>query len=83
VLVQLAQVSLAKGDAVPVEELEDLDRDLAPIRKPIAQISGGEASCFRVVAQIESGRQYFKNGLAQKEMIVGDFIRPTDSSGEF
>ena len=41
-----SQVAAAQGHAVPVEELQDLDRDLAAVLDPVAEGGGGEDPAF-------------------------------------
>src|SRR6185312_14836544 len=46
--VDAPQVAAAQRDAVPVEEFEDLDCDLAAIVEPVAQLRGAELVAFRI-----------------------------------
>ena len=41
-LVDAAQIAAPQGDAVAIEEFEDLDRDLAAVVEPVAELRGGE-----------------------------------------
>jgi hypothetical protein len=43
-LVDAAQIATAYGHAVTVEELENLDRDLAAVVEAVAQLGGGKLS---------------------------------------
>ncbi|MFI5010954.1 MAG: hypothetical protein ACHQAY_01265 [Hyphomicrobiales bacterium] len=46
-LVDAAQIAPAQRDAVTIQELENLDRDLASILQPVAELGGAELALWR------------------------------------
>ena len=46
-----APIAPAQGHAAAIEELEDLDRDLAPVGQAIAELGGGKAACLGPAAR--------------------------------
>ena len=73
-LVDAAQIAAAQGDAVAVEEFENLDRDLATVVDPVAELRRGELAVRRSGAEIDNDADHLGHGLAQKEMIVSDLV---------
>ena len=82
-LVDAAQIVPVQGDAVPVEEIENLDRDLAAVVDAVAKLRGGEDSIFSVSRDIGYDGHHFVDRPAQEKMIVRHFIRPSQTPGQF
>ncbi|HXA37962.1 MAG TPA: hypothetical protein VNW53_03105 [Phenylobacterium sp.] len=80
--VHSAQIALAQGDAVPVEELENLDGDLAAVVDAVAELRGGEGAALRPAGLLHADRDHLPHGRAQEEVILRDLVRPTQSSRE-
>ena len=73
-LVDAAKIAPPKCDAMTVEEFEHLNRDLAAIVKPVAKLRRSELSVRSLGSEIGGNLHHLRNGAAQKEMIVSDFI---------
>ena len=52
-LVDAAEVAAPQRHAVAVEEFEDLDRDLAAVVEPVAQLRGGELALRACVGNVD------------------------------
>ena len=73
-LVDAPNVTAAQGHAVPVEEFEDLDRNLAPVVDAIAKLRRTELAIGRVCADVDDNVDHFRDSAAQKEMVVRDLV---------
>src|SRR6202023_645365 len=73
-LVDAAQIAAAQGDAMAVEEFQNLDRDLAAVVDPVAELRRGELAVRRRRAEIADDADHLGHGLAQEEMIVLDLV---------
>ena len=79
--VDAAQVAAAQGDAVAVEELEDLDRHLAAVVEPVAELRGAEAG--RCSASSSAAiADHLADGVAQEEVVVGDLVHAAHAGEE-
>ena len=63
-----------KRDAVAVEEFEDLDRDLAAVVEPVAELRRGELAVRRRAPRVDGDLHHLGHGAAQEEMIVRDLV---------
>ena len=52
-LVDAAQIAAAQGDAVAIEEFEDLDRDLAAVVEAVAKLRRSELAILRLRAAVD------------------------------
>src|ERR1700733_8578355 len=77
-----AQIIPLQGDAVAVEEVENLDGNLAAVLNTVAKLRGGEHSIFGVSRNIGRDTHHFVDRRAQEKVIVSDFIHPSQASGE-
>src|SRR5262249_6563673 len=73
--VDAPQVTAARGDTVAIKELQDLDRDLAAVVEPVAQLRGAELA-VRCLGG-ERGKQMRDLGDrgAQEEMVGRHFVK--------
>ena len=81
--VDAAQIIPLQGDAVAVEEVENLDGNLAAVLNTVAKLRGGEHSIFGVSRNIGRDTHHFVDRRAQEKVIVGYFIRPSQAPGQF
>src|SRR5260370_35758471 len=77
-----AQIVPLQRDAMAVEELENLDGNLAAVLDPVAKLSGGEDAAFAVSRDIGHDGHYLMHRRAQEEMIVRHFVGPSHAPGE-
>ena len=77
------KVSASKGHAVPVEKLQDLDRDFATIVKPIAKLRGRKLPVGSSSGKIGRYREHLRDHGAREEMIVRNFIDLAHSGEQF
>ena len=63
--IHASQVAAAQRDAVTIEEFENLDRDLAAVVKPIAELRGRELSLFRGGGYIGRDSHHLGDGRAR------------------
>ncbi|MCK9908856.1 hypothetical protein MXD81_06935 [Microbacteriaceae bacterium K1510] len=73
-LVDAAQIAAAQGDAMAIEEFEDLDRDLSAIVDAVAKLRCGELPARCRSGAIDNDLHHLGDGRAQEEMIVRHFI---------
>src|SRR5690606_27787130 len=68
-----AEVASSHGHAMAVKELEDLDRHLAAVVEPVAQLGGAEEP----VGSVEVGGDLrdLAHGIAQEEVVVRDLMQ--------
>ena len=59
---------------MPVEELQNLNCDLAAVVEAVAKLRGGEFAIGRMGAEVDDDLRHLRHGVAQKEMIVGDLV---------
>src|SRR6202042_2338877 len=81
--VDAAQIVPVQGEAMAIEELENLDGDLAPVLDAVAKLRGGEDAIFAMSREIDHDGRHFVDRRAQEKMIVRHFIRPSETSGQF
>ncbi|HEX3365762.1 MAG TPA: hypothetical protein VHS75_11950 [Phenylobacterium sp.] len=81
--VDTSQIALAQRDAVPIEEFEDLDGDLAAVVDAVAELRGGEGPAVRPSGLLKADGDHLPDCRAQEEVILRDLVGPTQSSGEF
>src|SRR5882757_432785 len=81
--VDAAPVIPFQGDAMAVEEIENLDGNLAPVVNAVAKLRGGEESIFSMSRNICRDCHHFVHRWAQEKVIVRHFIRPSQASGQF
>src|ERR1700747_116552 len=81
-LVDPSQVAPLQGHAVAVEEVEDLDGDLAAVLDPVAKLRGGEDSALGASSDIGHDGHHLVDRRAQEEMIMRYFICPPQTPGE-
>ena len=72
--VDAPQIAAPHRDAVPVEKLEDLDRDLAAVIHLIPEQRGVELSIRRFAGQLRRDLHHLGDGVAQEEVIMRHFI---------
>ncbi len=77
------QITLAQGHATTIEELENLNRDFAPARRPIAELCGGETGMCGPSGQIGDNPDHLAHSRAQEEMVVRDLVRPPNTASAF
>ena len=63
-----------KRHAVAVEEFEDLDRDLAAVVEPVAELRGGELALRGLRRDVGDDLDHLGDRVAQEEMIVRDLV---------
>src|SRR5271170_5141300 len=80
--VDAAQVTPIEGDAVAIEKIQNLDCDLAPVLDAIAKLGCGKAAVFRAPGDIGDDPYHLMGGRTQEKMIVRDFVRPSQPSGQ-
>src|SRR5215467_3212093 len=74
VLVHAAQVATAQSDAMTIEELEDLDRDLAAVIDLIAELRSRELALFSGRGQARGDLHHFRDRIPEEEMVVRDLV---------
>jgi hypothetical protein len=74
VFVDAPQIAAAQCNAVTIEELENLDRNLAAIVYPIAELRSAELSVRQGRAEIDDDFNHLRYARAQKEMVARNFI---------
>ena len=72
--IDAAQVLPADGEAVPVEELEDLDRHLAAVVKPVAELGRGELAVGGTACHVDGDLGHALHNGAQEEVVGGDLV---------
>ena len=65
-----------------IEEFENLDRNLAAVVEPIAELGGGEP-VRRFGREIGGDVRHFGDCAAKKEMIVRHLVDLPDAAAEF
>src|SRR4051794_21285012 len=80
--VDAPKVAATRRHAVAIEEVEDLDRDLASVVEPIAELRRAELTLGGAYRQLACDRRHLGDSGAQEEMVVGDFIDPPHARGE-
>ena len=79
VFVDPAQIATPERDAVPIEEIEYLNRDLPAIVHTIAKLRGGEYAAWILCCEFRSDRDHFAHCPAQEKMIMRHFIDTTEA----
>src|SRR5262245_52632137 len=72
--VDAAQVLAADGETVPVEELQDLDGDFAPVVEPVAELGGTEPALRRLGGQVDGDLGHLLHHGAEEVVVVRDLI---------
>jgi len=72
--IDATKIAAAQGDAVAVEELEDLNRHLSPVQHPVTELRGRELPVGCVSAKILNDTDHFGDRLAQEEVVVRHLI---------
>jgi len=67
-------IAAPKRHAMSVEELEDLDRDLAAVVKPVAKFRRREFSGGTPLREFDGDRGHLGDRGAQEEMIVRNVV---------
>jgi hypothetical protein len=73
-LVDATDIAAAQCDAVAIEKLENLNRNLAPVIEPVAELGGGKLTVRHPGSEADSSFDYFRHGAAEEEVIVSDLI---------
>jgi hypothetical protein len=68
--IDATKIAATQGDAVAIEELKDLDRDLSPILYLITELRGGELPVECMLTNFQSNANHLGDGVTQEEMIV-------------
>ncbi|HWA49189.1 MAG TPA: hypothetical protein VG742_12995 [Dongiaceae bacterium] len=79
VRVDAPPVAATHGEALPIEELKDLDGDLAAVVEPVAERSRVEAAIFRMDGDITGDLCHLRDRIDQEEMVqrhLIDFAAP-------
>jgi hypothetical protein len=82
VFVDAAKVTTPQRHAMAIEEFKNLDRHLAAVVEPIAELGGGEA-IRRFGREVGGDVRHFGDCAAKKEMIARHFVDLADAAGEF
>src|SRR5690606_20193750 len=72
--VDAAQIATAQGEAEAVEEIEDLDGDLAAVVHAIAEGGSTEPAVIAAGSQVFCEAGHFAHHLAGEEVVVGDLV---------
>jgi hypothetical protein len=78
--IDATQITAAQGDPVAIEEFEDLDRNLAPVLHLVAKLRGRELPVRRLPAKDLNDADHLGDGIAQEEMVVGDFVELAEAT---
>ena len=68
------QISTPDCHAVPVEEVEDLDCNLAPVLYPVTELGGDEGMIRRARGELGDNADHFLHRRAQEEVIMHQLI---------
>lgn len=68
------QIAAPQRDAMTIEKFQDLDRDLASILEPVAELRGDELAVVGMRRDIGHDPHHFGDRGAEKEVIVRDLI---------
>ena len=72
--VQPALIAAPQCHAMAVEELKDLDRDLASIVETVAQLCGDELAVLGMRRDVGYDLNHFSDGAAQEKVIRRDLV---------
>src|SRR5215510_8761733 len=72
--IDAANVTTAHGDAVPIKEFQDLDRNLAAIFDAVTELRCTELAVSCTRAAVDHDFDHFGNGVTQEKVIVRDFV---------
>ena len=78
-LVDATQIAAAQGDAVPIEEFQDLDRDLASVVDRSRNCAAVNWPFGAFAAMSMHDLDHLGDGAAQEEMVLRDFVAPFPS----
>jgi hypothetical protein len=73
-LVDAPNVAATQGDAMAVEEFQDLDCDLAPVVDAIAKLTRAELAVSGLCADVDHDLDHFRDSAAQEKMVVRDLV---------
>ena len=79
--VDAPQVTAPQGDAVPVEEFEDVDGYLAPAARTVAKLCGAELPIM-LCRQTADDLDDLSQRRVKEEVIMRDLMHRADASGE-
>src|SRR5262249_48486843 len=82
-LVHAAQIAAAQRHAMTVEELENLDRNLAAVVEPIAKQRGGELTVLALGSDVAGNVDHLADRAAQEEVVVRDLVHLSHSAEQF
>ncbi|HTT85150.1 MAG TPA: hypothetical protein VMF67_16860 [Rhizomicrobium sp.] len=80
--VDAAQIATPDRGAVPIEEIENLDRDFAAVAKPITELRGGEQPVRCRVRDIRRDGQHLADSRSQKKLVMRDLVDASKPRGE-
>ena len=81
--VQPSHVAAPDRHSVAIEEVQDLDRDLAPVVDPISELTGRKHPFGSSAREIPDDPGHFGHRGAGEEMIRRDLVDAAGSAGEF
>ena len=79
--VDAPQVAPAQGHAMAVEELEDLDRDLAAVVDPVAKLGGGEGAARDRFREVGDDAVISRTVERRKKWSCADLVDPAHAGG--
>ncbi|HWY16266.1 MAG TPA: hypothetical protein VNX86_14105 [Rhizomicrobium sp.] len=77
-----AQIAAPERDAVPIEEIENLDRYLATVLDAIAKLRSREFAVGSGRSHAGSDRQHLADGVAQEKVIMRHLVHAAQSRNE-
>ena len=80
--IDATKIAAAQGDAMAIEEFEDLDRDLAPVLNAITKLRGRELPVRGLLAKSLNDADHLGDGVAKEEVIVRDLVELPEAAQE-
>jgi hypothetical protein len=81
--IRAAQVALAQRDAVPVEEFQYLDGNLAPVVEAVPELRGRECGPRRSGRYVDAYVDHLGHRFAREEMVVRHLVDPPQPTEQF
>jgi len=78
--IDATKIAPTQGDAVAVEELQDLDGDLSPVVNAIPELRRRELSVRSMKSEILDDPDHLGHRAALEEMVMGDLVDVSEAA---